>query len=82
MDHDAIKPMTTTSSTVPAIIPAQNSKNGRYGISKTYRQSSQVPAWDMTRAISQILHQGLAKRSSGKLKILDRESLKRLATEI
>ncbi len=36
----------------------------------------------VTRAISQILQAGLAKRSSGKLKILDRPALKRLATEI
>lgn len=36
----------------------------------------------VTRAISQILQAGLAKRSSGKLKILDRHALKRFATEI
>lgn len=36
----------------------------------------------VSKAISQILQAGLAKRSSGKLKILDHHALKRVATEI
>ncbi len=36
----------------------------------------------VTRAISQLLQEGVAKRSSGRLKVLEREQLKNLATEI
>lgn len=36
----------------------------------------------VARAISQIIQEGVAKRSRGKIRILDRESLKLLATQI
>ncbi len=36
----------------------------------------------VARAISQIIQEGVAKRSSGKIKILSRDALRQLATQI